>query len=72
MATNEHIGDGGPNLAPFQFLDPAYRDFYPDCELSLSGWHRAAAGLISHRRVVRLKSMTFSRLCPKIAISTLS
>ncbi len=29
------IGDGGrmPNLARFQFLDPAARDFYPDWEL---------------------------------------
>ncbi len=29
------IGDGGrtPNLARFQFLDPASRDFYPDWEL---------------------------------------
>ena len=29
------IGDGGrtPNLARFQFLDPASRDFYPDWDL---------------------------------------
>ena len=29
------IGDGGrvPNLARFQFLDPASRDFYPDWQL---------------------------------------
>ena len=29
------IGEGGhlPNLATFQFLDPASRDFYPDWEL---------------------------------------
>ena len=43
LATNELgrafysplIGDGGrtPNLARFQFLDPAARDFYPDWEL---------------------------------------
>ena len=43
LATNELgrafyspiIGDGGrtPNLARFQFLDPASRDFYPDWEL---------------------------------------
>ncbi|MEC5148365.1 hypothetical protein RCH22_000006 [Cryobacterium psychrotolerans] len=43
LATNELgrafysplIGDGGrtPNLARFQFLDPASRDFYPDWDL---------------------------------------
>lgn len=29
------IGEGGrtPNLARFQFLDPASRDFYPECDL---------------------------------------
>ena len=32
------IGDGGrtPNLARFQFLDPASRDFYPDWDLFAS------------------------------------
>ena len=47
------IGDGGrtPNLARFQFLDPASRDFYPDWELFAEmcvGVMRAAAGRDPH------------------------
>lgn len=47
------IGDGGrtPNLARFQFLDPASRDFYPDWELFAEmcvGIMRAAAGRDPH------------------------
>nr|MBP1189276.1 transcriptional regulator with XRE-family HTH domain [Frigoribacterium sp. PvP032] len=47
------IGDGGrtPNLARFQFLDPASRDFYPDWDLFAEmcvGIMRAAAGRDPH------------------------
>lgn len=61
LATNELgrafyspvIGDGGrtPNLARFQFLDPASRDFYPDWDLFASmcvGIMRAEAGRDPH------------------------
>ena len=49
------IGDGGrtPNLARFQFLDPASRDFYPDWELFAEmcvGIMRAEAGRNPHDR----------------------
>jgi transcriptional regulator with XRE-family HTH domain len=49
------IGDGGrmPNLARFQFLDPASRDFYPDWELFAQmcvGVMRAEAGRDPHDR----------------------
>lgn len=47
------IGDGGrtPNLARFQFLDPAAREFYPDWELFAQmcvGIMRAEAGRDPH------------------------
>ena len=47
------IGDGGrtPNLARFQFLDPASRDFYPDWDLFAQmcvGVMRAEAGRDPH------------------------
>ncbi len=61
LATNELgrafyspvIGDGGrtPNLARFQFLDPASHDFYPDWELFAEmcvGVMRAEAGRDPH------------------------
>ncbi|WIM92605.1 helix-turn-helix transcriptional regulator [Actinoplanes oblitus] len=49
------IGDGGrtPNLARFQFLDPASRDFYPDWDLFAAmcvGIMRAEAGRDPHDR----------------------
>ncbi len=49
------IGDGGrvPNLARFQFLDPASRDFYPDWDLFAQmcvGVMRAEAGRDPHDR----------------------
>lgn len=49
------IGDGGrvPNLARFQFLDPAARDFYPDWDLFAEmcvGVMRAEAGRDPHDR----------------------
>jgi hypothetical protein len=49
------IGDGGrtPNLARFQFLDPASRDFYPDWDLFAHmcvGIMRAEAGRDPHDR----------------------
>jgi transcriptional regulator with XRE-family HTH domain len=49
------IGDGGrtPNLARFQFLDPASRDFYPDWDLFAQmcvGIMRAEAGGDPHDR----------------------
>jgi transcriptional regulator with XRE-family HTH domain len=49
------IGDGGrtPNLARFQFVDPASRDFYPDWELFAQmcvGIMRAEAGRDPHDR----------------------
>lgn len=66
LATNELgrafyspvIGDGGrtPNLARFQFLDPASRDFYPDWELFSEmcvGIMRAEAGRDPHDRTMQ-------------------
>lgn len=49
------IGDGGrtPNLARFQFLDPAARDFYPDWDLFAGmcvAIMRAEAGRDPHNR----------------------
>ncbi|GAB2604417.1 helix-turn-helix transcriptional regulator [Pseudactinotalea suaedae] len=66
LATNELgrafyspvIGTGGrtPNLARFQFLDPASRDFYPDWDLFAGmcvGIMRAEAGRDPHDRVLQ-------------------
>jgi transcriptional regulator with XRE-family HTH domain len=52
------IGDGGrtPNLARFQFLDPASRRFYPDWELFSEmcvGIMRAEAGRDPHDRTMQ-------------------
>ena len=52
------IGDGGraPNLARFQFLDPASRDFYPDWELFAGmcvAIMRAEAGRNPHDRAMQ-------------------
>jgi transcriptional regulator with XRE-family HTH domain len=52
------IGDGGrtPNLARFQFLDPASREFYPDWELfgeMCVGILRTEAGRDPHDRVMQ-------------------
>jgi transcriptional regulator with XRE-family HTH domain len=52
------IGDGGrtPNLARFQFLDPASRDFYPDWELfgeMCVGVMRSEAGRDPHDRTMQ-------------------
>lgn len=52
------IGDGGrtPNLARFQFLDPASRDFYPDWDLfgeMCVGVMRAEAGRDPHDRTMQ-------------------
>jgi len=52
------IGDGGriPNLARFQFLDPAARDFYPDWELFAQmcvGIMRAEAGRDPHDKALQ-------------------
>ncbi|MDQ0849992.1 transcriptional regulator with XRE-family HTH domain [Arthrobacter sp. B3I9] len=52
------IGDGGrtPNLARFQFLDPASRDFYPDWELFAEmcvGIMRSEAGRNPHDRTMQ-------------------
>jgi transcriptional regulator with XRE-family HTH domain len=52
------IGDGGrtPNLARFQFLDPASRDFYPDWDLFAQmcvGIMRAEAGRDPHDRALQ-------------------
>ncbi|WP_166975256.1 helix-turn-helix transcriptional regulator [Brevibacterium atlanticum] len=52
------IGDGGrtPNLARFQFLDPASRDFYPDWEIFAQmcvGIIRNAAGKDPHDRAIQ-------------------
>ncbi|MDI9948052.1 helix-turn-helix transcriptional regulator [Rhodococcus sp. IEGM 1305] len=68
------IGDGGltPNLARFQFLDPASRDFYPDwdafAEMCVSIM-RAEAGRDPHDRAMQdlvgelsTRSDTFRRL----------
>lgn len=68
------IGDGGrtPNLARFQFLDPASRDFYPDWELFAQmcvAIMRALAGRDPHDRALQelvgelsTRSETFRRL----------
>jgi transcriptional regulator with XRE-family HTH domain len=68
------IGDGGrtPNLARFQFLDPASRDFYPDWELFAHmcvSIMRAEAGRDPHDRGLQdlvgelsTQSETFRRL----------
>ena len=68
------IGDGGrvPNLARFQFLDPAARGFYPDWDLFAQmcvGIMRAEAGRDPHDRVLQdlvgelsTHSETFRRL----------
>jgi hypothetical protein len=52
------IGDGGrtPNLARFQFLDPASREFYPDWDLFAEmcvAIMRAEAGRDPHDRVMQ-------------------
>ena len=52
------IGDGGrtPNLARFQFLDPASRDFYPDWDLFAEmcvAVMRAEAGRDPHNRAIQ-------------------
>ena len=68
------IGEGGrpPNLARFQFLDPASRDFYPDWDLFAEmcvGIMRTDAGRDPHDRVLQdlvgelsTRSETFRRL----------
>ncbi len=68
------VGAGGrtPNLARFQFLDPASRDFYPDWDLFAEmcvGIMRAEAGRDPHDRGVQelvgelsTQSETFRRL----------
>ena len=68
------LGDGGrtPNLARFQFLDPASRDFYPDWELFAEmcvGIMRSEAGRDPHDRGLQdlvgelsTRSETFRRL----------
>ncbi|TYL54153.1 helix-turn-helix transcriptional regulator [Agromyces mariniharenae] len=68
------IGDGGrtPNLARFQFLDPASRDFYPDWDLFAEmcvAIMRADAGRSPHDRTMQdlvgelsTRSETFRRL----------
>jgi transcriptional regulator with XRE-family HTH domain len=68
------IGDGGrvPNLARFQFLDPASRDFYPDWDLFAEmcvAIMRADAGRDPHDRAMQdlvgelsTQSETFRRL----------
>lgn len=68
------IGDGGrmPNLARFQFLDPAAREFYPDWDLFAAmcvGIMRAEAGRDPHDRELQdlvgelaTRSETFRRL----------
>lgn len=66
LATNELgrafyspvIGDGGrtPNLARFQFLDPASREFYPDWDLFAEmcvGIMRAEAGRDPHDKALQ-------------------
>lgn len=52
------IGEGGriPNLARFQFLDPASRDFYPDWDLFAEmcvGMMRAEAGRDPHDKALQ-------------------
>jgi hypothetical protein len=68
------LGEGGrqPNLARFQFLDPASRDFYPDWELFAEmcvAIVRAEAGRDPHDRGIQelvgelsTRSETFRRL----------
>jgi transcriptional regulator with XRE-family HTH domain len=68
------IGDGGrtPNLARFQFLDPASRDFYPDWETFAHmcvSIMRAESGRDPHNRAMQdlvgelsTRSETFRRL----------
>lgn len=68
------IGTGGrtPNLARFQFLDPASRDFYPDWDLFARmcvGIMRVEAGRHPHDRTLQdlvgeltTRSETFARL----------
>ena len=68
------IGDAGrlPNLARFQFLDPASRDFYPDWDLFAEmcvGIMRTYAGRDPHDRGLQdlvgelsMRSETFRRL----------
>jgi transcriptional regulator with XRE-family HTH domain len=68
------LGSGGrtPNLARFQFLDPASRDFYPDWDLFAEmcvGVMRAEAGRDPHDRALQdlvgelsTRSETFRRL----------
>ena len=68
------LGDGGrqPNLARFQFLDPASHDFYPDWDLFAEmcvGVMRAEAGRDPHDRGLQdlvgelsTRSETFRRL----------
>lgn len=68
------IGTSGrvPNLARFQFLDPASRDFYPDWELFAQmcvGIMRVEAGRDPHDRALQdlvgeltIRSETFARL----------
>jgi transcriptional regulator with XRE-family HTH domain len=68
------VGEGGrqPNLARFQFLDPASRDFYPDWDLFAEmcvGVMRAEAGKDPHDRGLQdligelsTRSATFRRL----------
>jgi transcriptional regulator with XRE-family HTH domain len=68
------VGEGGrqPNLARFQFLDPASRDFYPDWDLFAEmcvGVMRAEAGRDPHDRGLQdligelsTRSDTFRRL----------
>lgn len=68
------IGEGGrtPNLARFQFLDPASRDFYPDWEMFAEmcvGIMRAEAGRDPHDKALQdlvgelsTQSETFRRL----------
>lgn len=68
------IGDGGltPNLARFQFLDPASRDFYPDWDLFAGmcvAIMRARAGRDPHNKALQdlvgelsTRSDTFRRL----------
>jgi transcriptional regulator with XRE-family HTH domain len=68
------VGDGGraPNLARFQFLDPAARDFYPDWDLFAHmcvSIMRAEAGRDPHNRGLQdligelsTQSETFRRL----------
>ena len=54
-------GEGGriPNLARFQFLDPASRDFYPD-------WDRFAEMCCSPYSPKCLQSMEFSEVSGRI------